>query len=51
MIEYGLKTEITNAKVDVEKFDGWNNFVLWKNNRKDALYMLDLDLVLKNKTK
>ena len=37
----------TNAKVDVENFDGWNNFGLWQSYMKDALYMLDLDLVLK----
>ena len=47
MTEFGLKTAITNAKVDVENFDGLNNFGLWKNDMKDALYMLDLDLVLK----
>ena len=43
----GQKTTITNAKVDVEKFDGRNNFGLWKSDMKDALYMLDLDQVLK----
>ena len=42
-----LKTAITNAKVDVENFDGQNNFCLWQSDMKDALYMLDLDLVLK----
>ena len=47
MIEYGLKIVITNAKVDVEKFDSQNNFGLWQSDMKDALYMLDLDLVLK----
>ena len=38
---------ITNAKVDVEKFDGWDNFGLWQSDMKDSLYMQDLDLVLK----
>ena len=38
---------ISNAKVDVEKFDGRNNFGLWQSDMKDALYMLDLDQVLK----
>ena len=44
-----VKTVITNAKVDVENFDGRNNFGLWQSDMKDALYMLDLDLVLKEK--
>ena len=35
---------IINAKVDVENFDGRNNFSLWQSDMKDALYMLDLDL-------
>ena len=47
MEESGLKTLITNAKVDIEKFDGRNNFGLWQSDMNDALYMLDLDLVLK----
>ena len=47
MTESRFKTTITNAKVDVEKFDGRNNFVLWQSDMKDALYMLDLDQVLK----
>ena len=47
MAEFGLKTLITNAKVDIEKFDGRNNFGLWHSDMNDALYMLDLDLVLK----
>ena len=37
----------TNAKVDVEKFDGLNNFCLCQSDMKDTLYMLDLDQVLK----
>ena len=49
MTKSGLKTVIKNAKVDVEKFDGRNNFGLWPNDMKDALYMLDLDLVLKKR--
>ena len=39
-----------NAKVDVEKFDGWNIFSLWQSDMKDAVYVLDLDQVL-NETK
>ena len=38
---------IINEKVDVENFDGQNNFGLWQSDMKDAFYMLDLDLVLK----
>ena len=45
MIESGLKTTITNT-IDVENFDGRNN-CLWHSDMKDAIYMLDLDLVLK----
>ena len=45
MTEYGSKISHTNAKVDVEKFDGRNNFGLWKSDMKVALYMLDLDQV------
>ena len=42
-----VKTAIINAKVDVENFDGQNNFGLWQSDMKYALFMLDLDLVLK----
>ena len=48
MVESRLKMTITNAKVDVEKFDGRNNFGLWHSDMKDALYMLDFDIVLKD---
>ena len=47
MAESRLKTTITNAKVDVENFDGQNNFGLWQSDLKDTLYLLDLDLVFK----
>ena len=47
MAKSGLKKAITNAKVDVEKFDGRNYFGLWQSDIKDALNMLDLDMVLK----
>ena len=47
MIESVLKTTITNAIVDVENFDGRNNFDLWQSDMKDALYILDLNLILK----
>ena len=47
MTKFGLKRMITNVKVDVGKFDGRNNFSLWQSDMKDALYMLDLDLILK----
>ena len=46
MTKFGLKTMITNVNVDVEKFDGQNNFSLWQSDMKDALYMLDLDMIL-----
>ena len=47
MVESRLKTAITNANVDVENLDGWNNFSLWQSDMMDALCMLDLDLILK----
>ena len=47
MTEAGSKIAITNAKVDVKNFVSWNNFGLWKSDMRDALYMLDLDQVLK----
>ena len=37
MIESGLKAIIINVKVDVEKFDGWNNFDLWQSDMMEAL--------------
>ena len=40
---------ITNAKVNVEKFDCRNNFDIWESDMKDALYILDFDQVLKVK--
>ena len=47
MTKSRLKMVIINVKVDVEKFDGWNNFDLCHSDMKDALYMLDFDMVLK----
>ena len=47
MVEFGLKPTITNEKVDIENFNGRNNFSLWHSDIKDAMYMLDLDLILK----
>ena len=49
MTESGSKTTFSNAKVDVEKFDGRKNFSLWHSDIKDALYMLDLNQVLKER--
>ena len=46
-MESRLKMTITNAKVYVEKFDGQNNFGLLQSDMKDSLYMLDLNMVLK----
>ena len=37
---------ISNSKVDVENFDGRNNFGSWSSDMKNA-YMLDFDHVLK----
>ena len=37
---------VSNAKIDVEKFDGQNNFGLWQSEVMDSLYQQDLDIVL-----
>ena len=42
-----VKKTIIKDKVDVENVDGWNHFGLWESDMNDALYILDLDKVLK----
>ena len=40
---------ISTAKIDVEKFDGRNNFGLWQSEVKDGLYQQDLDITIEDK--
>ncbi|KAI4347993.1 hypothetical protein L6164_008758 [Bauhinia variegata] len=40
------KTMVTNAKFDVEKFDGTNNFGMWQCEVLDILYQQELDFAL-----
>ena len=37
---------VSTAKIDVEKFDGRNNFGLWQSEVMDGLYQQDLDIAL-----
>ena len=39
----------TSMKVDFEKFDGKENFSMWKVRMKDLLIQLELDLTLEEK--
>ena len=39
----------TSMKVDFEKFDGKENFSMWKVQVEDLLVQLELDLTLKEK--
>ena len=40
------RTVLTKAKIDVEKFDGSNNFSMWQCEMLDALYQQELDIAL-----
>ena len=37
---------VTNTKFDVEKFDGTNNFGMWKCEVQDILFQQELDVAL-----
>ncbi|KAK5839561.1 hypothetical protein PVK06_008362 [Gossypium arboreum] len=43
------KTTMTNAKFEVEKFDGTNNFGMWQCEILDVLCQQELDIALKEK--
>lgn len=43
------KTTVQNAKFEVEKFDGTNNFGMWQCEVKDVLAQQDLDVALEEK--
>ena len=40
---------VSTARIDVEKFDGRNNFGLWQSEVMDDLYQQDLDIALEEK--
>ena len=42
-------TIVINAKIEVEKFDGGDNFGLWQCEVIDNLYQWDLDIALEEK--
>ena len=41
---------VTNAKFEVEKFDGTNNFGMWQSEVLDVLCQQDLDIALEEKS-
>ncbi|KAL7246770.1 hypothetical protein ACSBR2_001803 [Camellia fascicularis] len=45
----GRRSSISNAKFEVEKFDGRNNFGMWKCKVLDVLIQHELDIVLDDK--
>ena len=40
------RTTVTNAKFEVEKFDGTNNFGMWQCEVLDVLCQQELDIAL-----
>ncbi|GFS36820.1 hypothetical protein Acr_00g0048190 [Actinidia rufa] len=42
----GHRTTMSNAKIEVEKFDGTNNFGMWQCEVLDVLIQQDLDITL-----
>ena len=44
------RTTVTNAKFEVEKFDGTNNFGMWQCEVLDVLCQQELDVTLKEKS-
>ena len=45
------RTTVSNAKFEVEKFDGTNNFGMWQCEVLDVLVQQDLDITLEDKPK
>lgn len=43
------KTTVSNAKFEVEKQDGINNFDMWQCEMLDALYQQEIELILEEK--
>lgn len=44
-----VRTSVSNAKFEVEKFDGTNNFGMWQCEVMDVLIQQELDIALKDK--
>ena len=45
----GHRTTVSNAKFEIEKFDGNNNFGMWQCKVLDVLIQQDLDITLEHK--
>uniref|UniRef100_A0A5B7BZJ7 Putative copia LTR rider n=1 Tax=Davidia involucrata TaxID=16924 RepID=A0A5B7BZJ7_DAVIN len=43
---YGHRTSVSNAKFEVEKFDGSGNFCMWQCEVMDVLFQQELDITL-----
>ena len=41
-----VRTKVSNAKFEVEKFDGMNNFGMWQYEFIDVLVQQELDITL-----
>lgn len=46
---YGQRNTVSNAKFEVEKFDGTNNFSMWQCEVLDVLYQQELDMTLEKR--
>ena len=44
-----IRTKVSNAKFEVEKFDGMNNFGMWQCEVMDVLVQQELDITLEDK--
>ena len=46
-----IRMKVSNAKFEVEKFDGMNNFGMWQYEFIDVLVQQELDISLEDKAK
>ena len=46
---FAVRTMVSNAKFEVEKFDGTNNFGMWQCEVMDVLVQQELDITLEDK--
>ena len=46
-----VRTMVSDAKFEVEKFDGMNNFGIWQCEVMDVLVQQELDITLEDKPK
>ena len=49
LIKFNLT--VSNAKFEVDKFDGMNNFGMWQGEVMDVLVQQELDITLEDKPK